>query len=107
MLQVGKPRSTIRFSFDQFEAIDVSLHGPGTVGQRESGQNRRFVPLDTTGKGLELPDGGCTYVVEPGVKSLTVVMANEVQKTMRKFSCLCQRVIHLGDPIELLSGLGR
>lgn len=104
MLQVGKSRSAIRFSFDQFEAIDVSLHGSSTVGQRESGQNRRFVPLATLGKGMELPDGECTHVVEPAVKSLAVVMANEVQKTMREFSCLCQRVIHLGDPIELLSG---
>jgi hypothetical protein len=78
VLQVGKPRSTIRLAFDEFEAIDVSLYRPGTVGKRETRENRGFVPLDTSGKGEEFPDSGGTHALEPGVESFTAVVANEV-----------------------------
>src|SRR5438067_6836871 len=61
VLQVRQPSSTIRLAFDEFEAIDVSLHRLRPVGKCESGQNRGLVALDTASKGEETPDGptGC------------------------------------------------
>ena len=92
VLQIGKPSSAIRLAFDQFEPVDVSFHRPCTVRKRESSQNRCFVALDTASKGEEFPDGGCTHVFEPGVKSLTVVVANEVQLD-GQLACLRQLTI--------------
>lgn len=105
MLQVGKPSSAIRLPFDQFEAVNVSFHWPGTVGLRQSRQNRWFVPLNTVGKGVELSDGGSTHVLEPGVSSVTAAVTDEIQEAMRQLPCLRKLTIHLRDPIQLYLGL--
>lgn len=67
VLQVRESSSTIRFSFDEFETVDVSLYRSSTLGKRESCENRGFVPLDAAGKGEEFPQRGCTHVFEPVV----------------------------------------
>src|SRR5713226_1011491 len=68
-------------------------------------EDRRFVPLDTASKGEEFPDAGCTHVFEPGIKSLTAVVANEVQETVSEVSCLRECAIHLTETIQLLLSL--
>jgi hypothetical protein len=83
----------------------VSLHRPGTVGKRESRQNRGFVELDTAGKDEEFPDSGGTHVLEPGVESFTAVVANEIQEAVSQLSCLREGAIHLRDLIQLCLGL--
>ena len=105
MLQVGQSSSAIRLAFEQFETVDVSFHRPATVGKRESRQKRGFVALDTAGKGEEFPEGGRTHVLEPGVKSFTAVVANEVQEAVSQLSCLRESAIHLRDLIQLCLGL--
>jgi hypothetical protein len=102
VLQVGKPSSPIRFSFDEFQAVNVSFHRPGTVWERKSRENRRFVPLDTTGKEEELPNRGGPYIFEPAIESLTTVVANELQEAVGQLACLCQCAIRLRDPIQPL-----
>ena len=105
MLQVRESSSTIRFSFDEFETVDVSLYRSCTRGKRESCENRGFVPLDAAGKGEEFPEGGRTHILEPGVKSFTAVVANEVQEAVSQLSCLREGAIHLRYLIQLCLGL--
>lgn len=73
----------------------------GPVGKREARKDRGFVPLDTAGKGAEFPDSGCMHVFELGIKSLTAVVANEIQETAGQLSCLRECAIHLRDLIQL------
>src|SRR5215467_10787977 len=105
VLQVGKLGSPIRFSFDEFEPVDVSFHWPSTVGLCEPCENCRLVALDTAAKGAEFPDGGYTCFFEPDVQSFTGVVTNEIQEAVSQFSCLCESAIHLRDPIQLHLGL--
>lgn len=104
MLQVGKLGSTICLPFDEFEAVDMPLHGPGTVGQRESREDRRFVPLDAASKGEEFSDARRTHIFEPALKSLTTVVANEMQEFVGQLSRLREDIIHLRDSIQLRLG---
>src|SRR5690349_18815814 len=57
------------------------------------------------GKGMELPDGGCTRVFEPVVESFTTVVADEIKEAVSQLSCLREGTIHLRDPIQLCLGL--
>ena len=82
----------------------MAFHRPRTVGKRESPENRGFVPLDTLGKDVEFPDGGGTHIFEPGVESLTAVVAHEIQEAVSQLSCLREGAIHLRDPIQLCLG---
>jgi len=107
MLQVGKSGSAIRLLLDEFEAIDVPFHRPRTIGKRESGHNRGFVALDTAGKGEEFSDARGTHVFEPALKSLTAVVANELQEAVGQCSRLREDLIPLRDPIQLLLCLRR
>ncbi len=79
----------------------MPFHRPCTVGQRESSENGCFVSLDAACKGEELPNRGGPYVFEPAIESLTAVVTHKVQEAPSQLSCLCQRAIHLRDPIQL------
>src|SRR6266516_2318178 len=105
MLQVRKPCSTIGLPFDEFESIDMSFHRSCAVGKCQSRQNCRFIPLDTASKGEQFSDARGTYVFEPGVKSLTAVVANKLQEAVGQLSCLRQESIHLRDLLQLLLSL--
>jgi hypothetical protein len=107
LLQVGKPSSARGLPFDEFESIDMPFHRPCTVGKRQSRQNRRFVPLETASKGEEFSDARCPHVFEPALKSLTAVVANEMQEAVGQLSCLREDIIHLRDLIQLLLCLRR
>jgi hypothetical protein len=102
VLQVGKPSSAIRLPFDEFEAIDVSFHGTRTIRERQSRQNRRFVPLDTASKGEKFSDARRTHVFQPAIKSLTALVANEMQEAVGQLSSLREDIIHLTKMIQLL-----
>ena len=104
VLQVRKLSSAIGLSFDEFEPVDMPFHRPGTVGKRETRQNRGFVALETAGKDEEFPDSGGTHVLEPGVESFPTVVANEVQEAVSQLSCLREGAIQLRDLIQ--PGLG-
>jgi len=62
----------------------VSFHRPGTVGKRQSRQNRRFIPLDTASKGEEFPDRAGMHALPPGVESFPAGVANEIQEALRQ-----------------------
>src|SRR5512135_420936 len=102
MLQIRKTGSTIGLPFDELESIDMPFHGACTVGKRQSRQDRRFVSLDTASEGEEFSDARCTHVFEPGVKSLSAVVANKTQEAVGQLSCLREDVIHLRNPLQLL-----
>jgi hypothetical protein len=67
VLQVRESCSTIRFSFDEFETVDMSFYRSCTIGKRESCEDRSFVSLDTASKGEEFSQSGCTHGFLPGV----------------------------------------
>jgi RNA polymerase sigma factor (sigma-70 family) len=52
-------------------------------------------------KGEEFSDARCTHVFEPGVKSLSAVVANKMQEAVGQLSCLREDVIYLSNPLQL------
>src|SRR5258708_24994982 len=84
------------------EVVHASPRIAVWVGSETVRHNRRFVPLDTASKGEEFSHVRCAHVFEPALKYLAAVGANEMQEAMGQFSCLCEDLIHLRDPIQLL-----
>src|SRR5260370_37699029 len=69
-------------TFNEFNACYLAFYLSITVNKRQSGQNSRFVSLQTVGEALEFRDSTGFNLAYPGVELCCLTSAHEAKKLL-------------------------
>ena len=76
----GKRKTHTNYPFDELNPGDLPFRLSIVVRECESGQDSRFVPLNSIGKVVKLWDRAGTYLCQPTLKVFALSLADHLQK---------------------------